>query len=33
LASKTLKDMGLDNVTNLIGGFTAWSQAGGPVER
>jgi rhodanese-related sulfurtransferase len=33
LASKTLKDMGLDRVTNLIGGFTAWSQAGGPIER
>jgi rhodanese-related sulfurtransferase len=33
LASKTLKDMGLDKVTNLIGGFTAWSQAGGPIER
>ena len=32
LAAKTLKDMGLENVTNLIGGFTAWSQAGGPIE-
>jgi rhodanese-related sulfurtransferase len=32
LAAKTLKDMGLGNVTNLIGGFTAWSQAGGPIE-
>ena len=33
LAAKTLNDMGLENVTNLIGGFTAWSQAGGPIER
>jgi rhodanese-related sulfurtransferase len=33
LAAKTLKDMGLERVTNLIGGFTAWSQAGGPIER
>ncbi len=32
LAAKTLKDMGLENVTNLIGGFTAWSQDGGPIE-
>ena len=32
LAAKTLKDMGVENVTNLIGGFTAWSQAGGPIE-
>jgi rhodanese-related sulfurtransferase len=33
LAAKTLKDMGLEQVTNMIGGFTAWSQAGGPIER
>ncbi len=33
LAAKTLKDMGLENVTSLIGGFTAWSQAGGAIER
>jgi rhodanese-related sulfurtransferase len=33
LAAKTLKDMGLGEVTNMIGGFTAWSQAGGPIER
>ena len=32
LAAKTLKDMGVDKVTNLVGGFTAWSQAGGPIE-
>lgn len=33
LAAKTLKEMGLENVINMIGGFTAWSQAGGPIER
>ena len=33
LAAKTLKDMGVGKVSNLIGGFTAWSQAGGPIER
>ena len=32
LAAKTLQDMGLDNVQNLVGGFTAWVQAGGPVQ-
>ncbi|MEM8536731.1 MAG: rhodanese-like domain-containing protein [Pseudomonadota bacterium] len=31
LAGKTMKDMGFSNVTN-IGGFTAWKEAGGPVE-
>jgi rhodanese-related sulfurtransferase len=33
LAAKTLKDMGIDNVANLLGGFTAWQQAGGEIER
>jgi rhodanese-related sulfurtransferase len=33
LAAKTLKDMGIEKVTNLIGGFTGWSQSGGPIER
>ncbi len=32
LATKTLQDMGLDNVVNLAGGFAAWKKAGGPVE-
>ena len=33
LAAKTLKDMGLADVTNLTGGFAAWPQAGGEIER
>ena len=33
LAAKTLKDMGIGNVVNMLGGFTAWQQAGGKVER
>ena len=33
LAAKTLKDMGIDNVANMLGGFTAWQQNGGDVER
>jgi rhodanese-related sulfurtransferase len=33
LAAKTLKDMGIANVVNMLGGFTAWQQAGGKVER
>ena len=32
LASKTLKDMGFDNVVHIAGGFTAWLQVGGPTE-
>ena len=31
LAGKTLQEMGYQNVTN-IGGFSAWKEAGGPVE-
>jgi len=33
LAAKTLKDMGVDDVVNLVGGFGAWQQAGGEIER
>jgi rhodanese-related sulfurtransferase len=33
LAAKTLKDMGVDNVANMLGGFTAWQQGGGKIER
>ena len=33
LAAKTLKDMGIDDVANMLGGFTAWQQSGGEVER
>ncbi|AML53110.1 rhodanese-like domain-containing protein [Falsihalocynthiibacter arcticus] len=31
LSGKTLKDMGYNNVSN-VGGFSAWKDAGGPVE-
>lgn len=31
LATKTLKDMGLDNVKHFDGGFKGWKEAGGPV--
>ena len=31
LSGKTLKDMGYTNVSN-VGGFSAWKDAGGPVE-
>jgi len=31
LTGKTMKDMGYQNVSN-VGGFTAWKDAGGPVE-
>lgn len=33
LASKTLVEMGFDQVLNLVGGIQAWNQAGGPIER
>ena len=33
LAAKTLKDMGIENAANLLGGFTAWQQGGGKIER
>ena len=32
LATKTLMDMGLERVSHLGGGFTAWKESGGPVE-
>ena len=32
LAAKTLDDMGVANVSHLAGGFTAWRDAGGPIE-
>ena len=31
LAARTLQEMGLDNVSHLDGGFTAWREADGPV--
>jgi rhodanese-related sulfurtransferase len=33
LAAKTLVDMGVGQVANLVGGFQAWVQSGGDVER
>jgi rhodanese-related sulfurtransferase len=33
LATKTLKDMGIGRTTNLVGGFKAWQEGGGRVER
>ena len=33
LAAATLKELGLVNVTYVIGGFQAWKAAGLPVER
>ena len=32
LATKTVRDMGLDNVCHFEGGFGAWKEAGGKVE-
>ena len=32
LAAKTARDMGLENVAHIEGGFGAWKKAGGPVE-
>lgn len=32
LAVKTLQDMGMDNVAELDGGFSAWAEQGLPVE-
>ena len=33
LAAKTAQDMGLQPVAHLAGGFAAWRDAGGPVEK
>ncbi|MCB0194853.1 MAG: rhodanese-like domain-containing protein [Anaerolineae bacterium] len=33
LAAKVVQDMGLERVSHIGGGFDAWQQAGGPVER
>ncbi|NRA99157.1 MAG: rhodanese-like domain-containing protein [Rhodobacteraceae bacterium] len=32
LSAKTLKDMGLDTVAELDGGFSSWKKSGRPVE-
>jgi rhodanese-related sulfurtransferase len=33
LAAKTLKEMGLDNVSHIGGGFKAWVASNGPVQK
>lgn len=33
LAAKTLFDMGIPNVKNMAGGFSAWREAGGKIEK
>ncbi len=33
LATKTVKDMGLDSVAHIDGGFGAWRDAGLPIEK
>jgi rhodanese-related sulfurtransferase len=33
LAAKTLKDMGIGKVANMLGGFSAWQRSGGKIER
>jgi rhodanese-related sulfurtransferase len=33
LAAKTAQDMGLQPVAHMAGGFAAWRDAGGPVEK
>ena len=32
LATKTVQDMGMDNVCHMAGGFTAWKEADKPIE-
>ena len=32
LATKTLQDMGVEKVCHLEGGFSAWADAGGPID-
>jgi rhodanese-related sulfurtransferase len=32
LATKTLQDMGLENVAHIEGGFSAWKESGAPTE-
>ena len=33
LATKTLQDMGIEKVCHIAGGFGAWHEAGGPIDR
>jgi len=32
LATKTLQDMGIADVSHIAGGYTAWVESGGPTE-
>lgn len=32
LATKTAQDMGLENICHIEGGFSAWVEAGAPIE-
>ena len=32
LSAKTLQDMGMDNIAEMEGGFSAWRDAGAPIE-
>ena len=32
LAAKTLRDMGINNVCHISGGYTAWVESGGPSD-
>jgi len=33
LTVKTLQDMGVENIFDLEGGFTAWRDVGGPIDK
>ncbi|MCB0163803.1 MAG: rhodanese-like domain-containing protein [Anaerolineae bacterium] len=33
LVTKVMQDMGLERVSHIGGGFDAWRQAGGPIEK
>ncbi|MEO0411523.1 MAG: rhodanese-like domain-containing protein [Pseudomonadota bacterium] len=33
LSTATLKDIGMDNVAHIAGGFTAWRDNGGPIAQ
>lgn len=33
LATKTLQDMGMTNVSHIEGGFGAWKESGAPIEK
>ena len=33
LSAKTLKDMGMDNIAEMEGGFAGWRDAGAPIDK